>query len=357
MPASNAISLIIGGREHRDWLSYEIDSDLLTPADGWRVSLGLPADAIPDTVQPWAQVTLRLGDDIILSGRIDSIERSIRKGEHTLMLTGRDDAAVLVDCSAPIFSARQMCLEDVAALLLKPLGLSSTEVFSNAVRHEKVAIEPIMTAWDALQELAEANGVWPWFDADGTLVLGGPDYSATHIGGLVLRFDGLGNNVLVLSVQETTEGRYSEVTVLGQSHGTETADGAHDIKAVVRDASVTWYRPLIVVDPDCDSVDIAKRRARKLLTDGRLSLFTIMATVRGHRVCGDNTNGVPWKPGQRVRVYSEPHGIDGTYFLMQRTFISSKSQGQITELTLKEDGVWLPDGSTSPKLDFLEDAS
>ena len=39
MPSSDdadKVGLVIAGREHRDWERYEVDSDLLTPADGWR---------------------------------------------------------------------------------------------------------------------------------------------------------------------------------------------------------------------------------------------------------------------------------------------------------------------------------
>ena len=75
----------------------------------------------------------------------------------------------------------------------------------------------------------------------------------------------------------------------------------------------------------------------------RLAAFEIQATVRGHRVRGADNAGIPWHPGQRVHVLSEPHGIDGIFFLTRRTFIGGRERGQITELPLKEDGVWLPD--------------
>ena len=31
----NTVAVRIGGKEHRDWLSYDIDSDFLIPADGF----------------------------------------------------------------------------------------------------------------------------------------------------------------------------------------------------------------------------------------------------------------------------------------------------------------------------------
>ena len=343
-PAEDRITLRVAGGEHRDWTSYSIDSDLLTPADAWRVSLGIPAQKIPASIRPWAQVEVLLGGDVILTGRIDRVERELAKDTQTLSLSGRDEAAVLVDCSAPIFTQREATLQEVVDLVARPLGILRTDVRANGRyggRKEKVAIEPGMTAWDALKQACEANGCWAWCEPDGTLVVGGPDYAAAPVATLVTTFDGKGNNTLSLSVREDVSGRYSEVTVLGQTHGTEDQEGKNSIMHRETDPDVPGYRPLIIAEGECDDVAEAERRARKTLMDSRLEGFEIAARVRGHRVGGQS--GEPWKPGQRVHVLSEPHGLDGVYFLMKRVFIGGKDRGRVTELTLKEDGVWLPE--------------
>ena len=348
-PAEDRVTVRVAGLEHRDWTAYSIDSDLLTPADAWRVSLGIPAAKIPASIKPWAQVEVLLGGDLILTGRIDRIERELAKDTQTLSLSGRDGMAVLVDCSAPIFTQREATLQEVVDLVARPLGVERIRV-DTLGRQKKVEIEPGMTAWDAVQQACEANGCWAWMEPDGTLVVGGPDYSAAPVATLVMRFDGKGNNALSLSVREDVSGRYSEVTVLGQTHGTETEEGKHNIMHREADPDVPGYRPLIIAEGECDDVEEATRRARKALMDSRLEGFEIMARVRGHRVGGQS--GEPWRPGQRVHVVSEPHGLDGVYFLMKRVFIGGKDRGRVTELTLKEDGVWLPelaDKTTSRK--------
>lgn len=339
MPSDAAyVTLRLAGREHRDWTRYQVESDLLTPADAWRVSLGIPAEQVPDYVKPWAEVELLLGEDVVLSGRIDRVERCLAKGEHTLTLSGRDNAAVLVDCSAPIRTRREVDLAEAVDVLVKPLGLTKVRV--DAAGHKKkVEVEPGMTAWDALKRLCEANGCWAWCEPDGTLVVGGPDYTAPPVADLRLRIDGRGNNVRVLSVVDDVSGRHSEVTVLGQTYGTEAAAGQHNLVAVERDPGVPGYRPLILTDGDVDSQAEAGRRARKQIADSTLEGLTIEASVRGHRT----GSGEPWRPGQRVRIVSEPHGLDGIYYLMRRTFLGGRRQGTLTELTLKADGVWLPD--------------
>ena len=338
-PAEDRITIRVAGREHRDWTTYRIESHLITPADAWRVTLGIPADRIPATVRPWADMEACLGQDVVLTGRIDRIEREVAKGAQSLTLSGRDGAAVLVDCSAPIFTRRKVTLTEVVDLAVRPLGVAKVRVDVTNAR-EKVEIEPGMTAWDALGQACEANGCWAWFESDGTLVVGGPDYAAAPVATLVTRFDGKGNNVLSLAVTEDVSGRYSEVTVLGQSHGTETAEGKHDIQHRETDPDVPGYRPLILVAGDCDGATEAKRRAQKALMDSRLEGLTLTALVRGHRV---SEGGKPWTPGQRVQLVSEPHGLDATYFLMGRTLLGGRDKGTLTELVLKEDGVWLPE--------------
>lgn len=111
----------------------------------------------------------------------------------------------------------------------------------------------------------------------------------------------------------------------------------------MHDADVPLYRPKIVLEGDAPNSDACARKAKKLLADGRLDGLTIVAHVRGHRT----SNGVLWAPGQRVHVLSEPHGIDGIYFLMSRSMSGGRGTPSTTELTLKEDGVWIPEKTPS----------
>ena len=329
----------IGGKEHLDWDDYSIDSDLFTPADAFSFSLRVPARELPEEVTPWAEVTISLDSDTVLTGRIDSISRTTRKGERSLQLQGRDLAAVLVDCSAPIFVTRETDLEDIIAKIVRPLGIAKIDIRASGTR-EKITVEPGMSAWDALERVCEQNGCAAWFDPAGTLIVGGPDYSAEPVAELLLTLDRARTNVLSLEIAEDLTDTYSEVTILGQTHGTESAAGRNALRHTVRnDVLAGVNRPLIVVDSECDSADLAARRARKTIADAALNALTITAEVRGHRTSG----GLVWTPGQRVRLTSEPDGLDGVYYLVRRTLRGGRESGQRTTLTLKVDGVWLPD--------------
>ncbi|WP_211249600.1 phage baseplate assembly protein [Microvirgula aerodenitrificans] len=334
------MSLLIGGRVHSQWSRYEIDSDLLIPADAWRVDLGMPAGEFPPIVDIGAAVQVRIGADTVMTGRIDDVEDAIGHDSHTLSISGRDGAAVLVDCSSPVFVTKQSTLAEVIANVVRPLGISRIRIDAASTRtSEKVNVEPGDTAWETLVHAAEANGLWPWFEPDGTLVVGGPDYTQPPVASLILRRDGKGNNVVNLRRARSMAERYSDITVLGQAHGTAAEHGKHALRSGVKDPAMTVYRPRIVVDHDAENAEIARARARKVLSDSRLKGFTLTAKVVGHRT----SDGVLWAPGQRIHVLSEPHGIDGVYFLMARKFQGGRGIGMTTQLTLKEDGVWVLD--------------
>jgi prophage tail gpP-like protein len=334
------VSLRIGGKLHSDWTHYEIDSDLQIPADAWQLELAAQHGQVPKEVREGAAIEVCLGRDVILTGFIDDVEDEVAKDTFRLNLNGRDGASVLLDCSAPVFSQKQMTLAQIVGAIVKPLGISRIRIDAEESRiREKVAINPGDTAWDALVSAAEANGLWPWFDPDGALVIGGPDYSKPPVASLILKKDGKGNNVERLRRARSSAERYSEVTVLGQSHGTSSEAGKHALKSTVKDTSLARYRPKITVDYDADNLSFARSRGRKILSDGFLKALTIVADVKGHRT----SDGLLWMPGQRIHVLSEPQGIDGIFFLMGRRFTGGRGRATLTRLTLKADSAWVLD--------------
>ena len=344
LPA-DTVRLYVDGKVHDDWESYEVDSDLLIPADAWRVALVRREAGLPDAVKPGARIELRVGDDMVIAGRIDDVSIEVSKGGVRIDIAGRDGAAVLIDCSSPIFVGQMVSLQDVVAKVVRPLGVDGKiDIRADGARlREKINVEPGDSAWETLSNAAEANGLWPWFDPDGTLVVGGPDYEAAPVATLVIRSSGEGNNALRLGRRRSISGRYSEVTVLGQRRGTHLDEGRHNLRATEKDTGVDWHRPRITVDYEADSEAVCRSRALKLLADSRLKGMTLQALVAGHRIVapGEANDGKLWTPGQRVRVISEPHGIDDIFFLMARRFTGGRNEGQRTHLTLKEDRAWV----------------
>lgn len=374
----NTVSIVIAGRLHSAWSRYQIDSDFLIPSDAWSVTLGLPGGTFPTYVERGAPVTVKIGTDTVMVGRVAKVQRRVSRQQMSLSLTGCDGAKVLVDCASPIFTSRQLSLEEVIANVVRPLGITHIRIDAeSSIRNDKVAVEPGERAWDTLVRAAAGRGLWPWFEPDGTLVIGGPDYTTEPVATLVMNLDGRGNNILDLSDTSSIDGTYSELTILAQGHAQgskssaelgivevdtfsamaatdeagdedepDTASsigssetGFHGLKAVVRDPTVPYYRPQVMVVGDADNLDQVRYRARKAMADARLSGYDLVAIVKGHRT----EAGQLWKPGQRIRIKSEPHGIDSIYFLMGREFTGGRPDNTVTTLRFKEDGIWIPD--------------
>ncbi|ECI7964103.1 phage tail protein [Salmonella enterica subsp. enterica] len=367
------ITLLLAGGARSDWQRYRIDSDFLKPADAWSLSLGLPGNVFPAQAVRGAPVQLQVGGETVLTGRIDSVQRRIaRQGQMTLTLNGRDNAAILVDCAAPIFSARQLTLDAAISTIVKPLGVKRIRIQADGMtRHDSIHTEPGERAWDALVRVAAGRGLWPWCDPDGTLVIGGPDYTRPPVATLVLKPSTGEVNVLSLEDTSSINGCYSELTVLAQSHasqadnlavpdlsdtpapgqnadetGNDSDDdcgcgesGHYSRSRTIKDPDVPYYRPQVLVVGDVDNPEQVQFRARKAMADAHLSGYDLQIDVPGHRTPG----GQLWTPGQRIHVISEPHDIDDTYFLMGRSFSGGRPGGQTTTLRLKEDGIWIPD--------------
>ncbi|SLR47989.1 phage baseplate assembly protein [Klebsiella pneumoniae] len=375
------VSVIVGGKVHSDWSGYGIDSDFLIPADAWSMRLGLPDGIFPEGVARGVPVQVRVGPDVVMSGRIDRVSRTVSRDQVSLSVTGRDGAAILVDCASPLLTSRQASLEEVIAQVVRPLGIKNIELHAeSSIRNDKIATEPGERAWDILLRACAGRGLWPWFRPDGTLVIGGPDYTAAPVATLVMRRSGEGNNLLSLTDESSMERSFSRLTVLAQGHAhstnnkkelgiidvsssdsltvsgdTDTTEteldtglpetGQHGLQFVVEDPTVTYYRPQVVVMHDADDLEQVRYRARKMMADARLEGYSLIARVQGHRT----SDGVLWEPGQRIHVISEPHGIDAIYFLMGREFTGGRPGGAVTTLRLKEDGVWIPDAWSKKK--------
>ncbi len=256
-------------------------------------------------------------------------------------MSGRDLAGFLVDCSAPQLNVKGMTVLDAAKKLAAPWPQIKAVVLKaeNNPALDKIDIEPGETVWQALTHIANSVGLYPWLEPDGTLVVGGADYSSPPVATLCWSRTDSRRNIERMDIEWDTDNRFSEVTFLAQSHGRSGDSAKHDLKWVYKDPTMTLHRPKTVVVSDADNLAALQKQAKKQLADWRLEGLTLTITVGGHKT----RDGVLWQPGQRVHVIDDEHGIDAVFFLMGRRFMLSRMDGTQTELRLKEDGIWTPD--------------
>ncbi len=342
---NNTIVVRIDGKEHSKWESYRLDSDFLIPADDFDFDVNVYAgltnieDEGKNNTYNGMTAEVEINGERVLTGIIDDTNHSLSKGSRSFSLSGRDKASILLDCSAPLTNVKGLNLIQAVEKIAKPLGIDKIEHKAEenpAV--DKVDIEPGQTAWQAIINLANYAGLHAWFDPNGTLVIGGADYSKPPVATLICNLNDKANNVISINCQNSLRNRYSEVTFLGQSHG-RGGRALPNLKWVYKDPSLPFYKPKTVVLSEVEDLNALKKAAKKQISDWRLSDFTLSITVSDHKT----SDGVLWTPGQRIHVISDEFCIDDIYFLMGRTFSLSKTGGTRTELRLKEDGIWTPD--------------
>ena len=338
----NTVAVRIDGQEHRDWLAYDIDSDFLIPADGFEFELGVDAvqAAVPNLAGKRCEVVLN--GETVLTGIIGNQHHDKAKGQRSLRLTGRDLAGLLVDCSAPQLNVKGMTVLAAAQKLAAPWKTHIKTVRLKADKNPtlgKIDIEPGESVWQALTHIANSVGLHVWLEADGSLVVGGADYSTPPVATLLWSKTDRRCNVERLAIEYDSDNRYSEVTFLAQSAAKSGSGGKHDLRWVWQDPAMLLHKPKTVVVANAENLDSLQRQAKKQLSDWKLEGMTITVTVGDHKTL----DGTLWQAGQRVHLIDDEEGIDAIFFVMGRRYMLSRSGGTQTELRLKEDGVWTPD--------------
>jgi prophage tail gpP-like protein len=340
-PYGNKVTVRVGGKEHQDWLSYDIDSDFLIPADAFNFETNLAQNQPKLADYSSLQCEVLINGQLVMTGIIGRQRESVYKGNRSINFAGRDLAGLLVDCSVAQINYQGMTILAAAKKIAAPWPAIKNVVLKaekNPVL-TKIDIEPGTTAWQTLIKLANSVGLHAWMEPDGTLIVGGADYTSPPVATLCHSRTDNRRNLQTIEIEYNTENRYSEVTFLGQSHTKHKDKSKHDLKWVYKDPTMTLHKPRTEVIHDAENLEQLQKHAKKKLADWRLEGFTLTITVPDHKT----QDGTLWTPGQRVHVIDEEQGIDAIFFLMGRRFMLNRYSGSCTELRLKEDGVWIPD--------------
>jgi len=126
---SDKITLLVGSREITGWTGASIEMAIDQVADAF--SLTVPFDPersdLRAAFRPFSYQTVKLyvGDDILLTGRIEKVEPKIDAGERTVTVQGRSLPGALVDCAirGPL-EWSGMRIADIAINVCLPFGVS-----------------------------------------------------------------------------------------------------------------------------------------------------------------------------------------------------------------------------------------
>lgn len=353
---ADRVVLQIAGKRIDRFLSYEVDADLYQAADRFSLELANPESPVTAGMR----CELFVNDRLELTGVIDVVRRSWKKGERTMTVEGRDLLGLVVDSYAEQFVTVQgKTVKQLAELLLQKVpfinrkAIQYQENVVGKLKGKKKSadnpltafldtpqklslIEPGMTVFEVLSIYAASRGLMFFALPDGTFVFGRPKAKGQPLFHLVNKSSGQGNNVL--SGDETVDlsRRYSKITVISQVQGQDD-HGADPSKINIKnppvyDESFPFHKPFVTrINNDSQTPAL---HARMLLEKQRHDGYQLAYSVPGHSQDGSN-----FSLNELAQVDDDLFQVNGIYLVTGRKFKRSKTGGSTTELKLGPPGL------------------
>lgn len=325
-------TLEINGELYRGWTSVKVNQSIETLCGKFDLAL---ADKWTPEAKAWpldagTECRIKLGDDLIITGYLDTVNPSFSEGSHSISVSGRDKTADLVDCSAVHDPGewKGLTLDRLASELAKPFGLSVKNETDVGDPFKVFKIQPGETSWTALERACRQRGVMVVTDNTSQLVLTKP--GAQGKAATVLE---QGLNVLSASANYNYIIRYSDYIVRGQQQGSDSIDPetAAQTEARAKDAGVKRYRPLLVIAEGQADNKSAKNRAEWEATNRAARAASIGVTVPGWRM----EDGELWAVNKLVEVKIPYLQIESELLISVLDFSVSEGGGTTTRLQLR----------------------
>ncbi len=368
------------------WLDYRVDSNFMTPTDGWSMTVAVEglAKNVRDGLVPGAELQLTVNGKTQLSGYINQITRDASRDRGvTLNLQGCDKLGPVVDsCADPTvqFKASQTLL-DVLERVLGPYGFYSfkidndenTSVLSGTSQGTKTSKKgkPLKSvvlhqlrphanegAFAFAARIAQRHGLWIWLAANGKdVIVGTPTYAKRALYSLRRTSTGP-NNILDGSVTQNLGEQPSIIVADGFSGGSEFGHGR--IRALVENPALDvnnsaivakWKaqgatnvvipyagpkmksktaRPLYLHDDDSKTQEQLDNFVRREMSLRLRHSLSARYTVYGHT----SEKGAIWSVDTMVNVNDQVGHLNEPLWILGRTFAKSRSGGSTTELEL-----------------------
>lgn len=275
--------------EIKDWLSYQVESDMWTAADGFTMRLTPTREYMDFFRIPGHSVRIYYKDALIMTGIIEATPSNTGAHGPQIELTGRDLACLLVDDSAEFIDLTDQSLAMILEKLVAPHSDDIPQIITDysahrkailgkrpdyrkvqALRKEKVSrenakqqkksiqdaarraqaqarrtskplyapytldkkfksyVKPGELIWGVIDRLCKHIGVTAWMTQDGKLCVGRPDYDQEPLGTLFVECDQEGriSDSNCLMIRSPDVGnRYSDYLCLGQGRVKAGATG------------------------------------------------------------------------------------------------------------------------------------
>ncbi len=366
----HTVSIVVEGKQIDGWISYEIESSMIEPADAFTLTR-------PWSAQAWnalprdARVQVVIDGTTILDGIVDDRRKQTKAGTFTV--NGRDRAGRLTQESAPGYAYGGVDMLEAVKRLASPWfeKVSTSDARNRALRRGKGRrvpagdepivikaktpgrgkVQPGQTRWAVIEEIVTQAGLLCWSSADGReLVVGKPNYSqaAQFLIYNALPGGSQKSTCKDLDYLESNGDRYSMIAVVGAGAGTAVDYGeavssragvvfdneANKIDGTGRD--FRYPKRLLMPERDLDARNDASRVAgrEQWRRDFRRAVVTADMEQHGQWI----STGAPtmFAPNTIARVVDEDFDppMDQLFLIYSCKYRCDRTSGQTTALEL-----------------------
>lgn len=269
-------------------------------------------------------VDIRFNGELVCRGYVDRYQP--RLAEHSdaqIVVSGRGKGQDLIDSSADHKTGQFKKKTPVE--IMQELDRAGVGVVTNRQleKIENYRLTPGETVFRCGEKLCRKQQMTLAGQADGRILVTN-GLQGMHAGGLIE-----GVNIKIGEADHNWSGRHSKVIVRGQRAIGHGAD-AIEIEGVSQDGAIGRNRPLILLQDDDTTKQIAKKRADHRRDREAGSALKATITVQGFR----DTGGAIWSPGHGVFVQSPFLDISQVMLIESATFTQSRDGGSLTALGL-----------------------
>lgn len=337
------LTLQAGGREISGWEEVRVTRSIERCPSDFEIVMTELYPGEPDivTVQPGDECSVRLGDDVVLTGYVDRVAYSLAAGHHVTTVIGRSKCADLVDCAAE-WPGGQIMASDalgIAQKLAEPYGITVTAPGSKGVRVQQFNLMLGESAWEIIERVCRFGALLAYDQPDGNLLL--TEAAQVTAGSGFVE----GDNVQACTMTTSMDQRYSIYTCVMQSMDrTKDLGEGGNLLAFAGDQGVPRHRPRVIIsEAPSGGQDFAQKRVtweanRRI---GRAAQLNVVADSWRDRA------GKLWTPNTLVPLAlpSMKCGSEAQKELWLITEVSYRRDGQngtVAALTIMRPEAFLP---------------
>ncbi|WP_303674775.1 phage baseplate assembly protein [Vampirovibrio chlorellavorus] len=328
----NDVFLIVNGQKYGGWKEVSITLSMETLSG--KFELGLterwPGQNVSRTINLMDSCEVRIGGDTVITGYVDDISHSYDAQSHSFRVSGRDKAGDLVDCSAIQEPGqwRNQRLEQIARDLVAPFENIAIKVeVGTGEPFKTFALEQGESVVEAIERMAKLRGLLVISDGAGNLLITRASQSQAQTA-LVS-----GQNILKAEGRFSSKDRFSQVTVKGQTEGSDEIKPDVNTKANAQavDTEVKRHRPLMMLAEGQANTQTCQKRVDWEIATRKAKGFDLTYTVAGWRQLA---GGPLWRVNERVRVKDSVLKVDEILLVSGLNFRLDNQGGRISEIKL-----------------------